>query len=208
MLLIVKPSIDRETAFTSKIKICLLVGAIGAALLAAGCGGSEDSPAPPPDYAKKLANSPAPLAALHAQGNDLLEGGQDAFEYRLAKLKGYPVVVNAWASWCGPCRNEFSHFQQTSADLGRKVAFLGIDVEDDAASAETFLKDNPVPYPSYSDPGADIYDSLGLSFGYPGTVFFDAEGKQTFTKPGQYSDQAALEADVQEYALGGENKTS
>ena len=52
-----------------------------------------------PDYAKALAGSPPPLAALHRQANKLLPGGSAAYEDRIAALRGYPVVVNIWASW-------------------------------------------------------------------------------------------------------------
>ena len=49
---------------------------------------------------------------------------------RLAALKGYPVVINKWASWCVPCKEEFGAFQRVSAEYGRRVAFIGIDSED------------------------------------------------------------------------------
>src|ERR1700684_3081728 len=75
-----------------------------------------------------LAGSPPALAALHAQGGVLLEG--DALHARLATLKGYPVVINKWASWCVPCREEFGAFQRVAAEYGRRVAFLGIDSAD------------------------------------------------------------------------------
>src|SRR3954451_24445263 len=77
-----------------------------------------------------LAGAPKPLASLHEQGCDLLDGGPTAFKQRLASLHGHPVVVNKWASWCGPCRAEFPHFQEASAALGKRVAFLGVDSND------------------------------------------------------------------------------
>ena len=88
------------------------------ALSACGSGSGEDGGASP-DYAKALAGAPKPLAKLYEQPNQLLPGGADAYEQRLADLRGYPVVVNKWASWCGPCREEMPWFQRLSAQIGR-----------------------------------------------------------------------------------------
>lgn len=177
-----------------------------AALLATGCGsgaeGTEGRDAP--DYATALAGSPAPLAALHAQGGELLGGGLAAYERRLAALDGYPVVANVWASWCGPCRAEFASLQELSARYGKRVAFLGVDSQDDDEAAATFLRDNPVPYPSYTDPDEEIANSLGTPRGLPNTAFYSREGELCFLKQGQYADDAALEADIRRFALRGE----
>lgn len=174
------------------------------ALAIAGCGSSEggESGGKAPDYERALAGSPPPLAALHAQANELLPGGVEAYEGRIASLRGYPVVVNAWASWCGPCRYEFPMLQKLSARYGKRVAFLGIDSEDDADAAKTFLEEEPVPYPSYSDPDKEIFNSLG-ALGFPDTAFYDREGELVNLKQGQYPDQAALEEDIRRYALQG-----
>lgn len=171
------------------------------------CGGDDsgENASPAPDYAKKLAGSPAPLAALHQQSDELLDGGNTAFNTRLAELNDYPVVVNVWASWCGPCRAEFPHFQQAGADLGKIVAFLGVDSADDEASATTFLGDHQVPYPSFSDPDKEIANALGATHGIPATAFFNADGEQTFTKFGPYTSQEELESDIQTYAVDGGN---
>lgn len=169
-----------------------------------GCGSSddEDSGNRPPDYAKALAGAPAPLAALYDQDNELLPGGNEAYEERIAELRGYPVVVNVWASWCGPCREEFPFLQNLSARYGKEVAFLGINSEDAEDAAATFLREEPVPYPSYSDPGKEIFDALG-GRGFPDTAFYDSSGELVFLKQGQYRDEAELEADLRRYALKG-----
>ena len=173
------------------------------ALSAGGCGTSEGSDGGAhPDYAKALAGSPPPLAALHDQANDLLGGGQEAFEGRLAKLHGYPVVVNVWASWCVPCRQEFPVLQKLSARYGKKVAFLGLNSEDSDDAAATFLREEPVPYPSYTDPDKAIAESIGV-VGFPDTAFYDRNGKLLYLKQGPYTDDSDLEADVRRYAVGG-----
>jgi len=173
-----------------------------AILLGSGCGGSQggDYGGSHPNYAKALAGSPPPLAALHKQANELLDGGTDAYEKRIAELRGYPVVVNVWASWCVPCRQEFPLLQKLSARYGKEVAFLGVNSEDSSDAAATFLREAPVPYPSYSDPDKDVYDSIG-AYGFPNTAFYDRSGVLVYLHPGQYRDGSDLEADVRRYTL-------
>jgi cytochrome c biogenesis protein CcmG, thiol:disulfide interchange protein DsbE len=176
-----------------------------AVVLCGGCGNDDGSGSggSHPDYAKALAGSPPPLAALHEQANELLPGGTEAYEGRIDDLRGYPVVVNFWASWCGPCRFEFPVLQKLSARYGKKVAFLGVNSEDSEDAAATYLREEPVPYPSYSDPGKDILDSAGATFGgLPDTAFYDRAGKLLYLKQGPYSENSELEADVRHYALG------
>lgn len=174
-----------------------------AILFASGCGGSQggDYGGRHPDY-KPLAQAPPPLDGLYEQGNELLDGGTSAYEKRIAQLHGYPVVVNVWASWCGPCRGEFPVLQKLSARYGKKVAFLGVNSEDSSAAAATFLEEAPVPYPSYSDPDKDIYDTVVEGgIGFPDMAFYDRSGELTYVHIGAYADDAALEADVRQYAL-------
>ena len=70
------------------------------------------------------------------------------------------MVVNKWASWCGPCRFEFPFFQEVAAERGDEVAFIGIDSDDSEDAARTFLDEFPVPYPSFSDPDEEIARAL------------------------------------------------
>jgi len=176
------------------------------AVATGGCGSSQggDYGGAHPDYATALAGSPPPLAALHRQANELLGGGKEAYEKRIAALRGYPAVVNVWASWCGPCRFEFPHFQQAAADYGKRVAFLAVDSQDSDEAAATFLEEAPVPYPSYTDPDEEIKtDSVGAGLGLPDTAFYDDSGELVYLKQGPYDDLAELRADIRRYALGG-----
>jgi len=177
------------------------------AALVVGCGkdgGGDYEGNPPPDYAKLLADSPPELAAIHDQADELLDGGKDAYEKRIEELNGYPIVANVWASWCVPCRAEFPHFQEASADLGREVAFLGINSEDSADAAATFLESSPLSYPSYSDQDRNIADELNVR-GYPATAFYDAEGELTYLSPRPYTSTEELEEDIERFAVRGES---
>jgi cytochrome c biogenesis protein CcmG/thiol:disulfide interchange protein DsbE len=188
------------TRLTLRISLTLLVLA---GLVASGCGSSQggDYGGQHPDYATALAGSPAPLAALHSQADKLLPGGTDAYEKRIAALKGYPIVANVWASWCGPCRFEFPVLQKLSAKYGKRVAFLGVNSQDSDDAASTFLGEAPVPYPSYTDPDKKIADSLNATLGLPDTAFYDKTGELVYLKQGPYAHGSELEEDVKRYAL-------
>ncbi len=180
----------------------LTIVALVAVLGLGGCGGSELGGGKHPDYAAALAGAPAPLAALHRQANDLLPGGLDAYEKRIAALRGYPVVVNVWASWCGPCRFEFPAFQDNSARYGRRVAFLGVNSEDSNDAAATFLEEEPLSYPSYTDPDKEISDELG-AIAFPATAFYDRDGALVFLQQRPYGSDSELSADIRRYSLAG-----
>jgi thiol-disulfide isomerase/thioredoxin len=147
-----------------------------------------------------LAGAPAPLASLHEQANRLLGGGPKALEARLKTLRGHPVVLNKWASWCGPCRHEFPFFQHVSTKRGRTVAFVGLNSGDPSkADARKFLSEFPLTYPSYEDPSEKIARAVGAPANYPITVFYDAKGQQAFIRQGGYASAAELERDIDRY---------
>lgn len=147
-----------------------------------------------------LAGSPGTLAALHRQAGRLL-GSASAMKRRIAGLRGYPVVVNVWASWCVPCREEFPLFASSSARFGRKVAFVGYDSDDEGGDAEAFLKSHPVSYPSYHGLSTDIGYLTPIQ-GTPTTIYIGSDGKVEHVHIGVYETQTTLNEDVERYALG------
>jgi cytochrome c biogenesis protein CcmG, thiol:disulfide interchange protein DsbE len=151
----------------------------------------------------ELRGSPAPLAALHRQSGRLLDGGTSAFEARLRRLRGHPVVINKWASWCNPCRAEFPALQRVATERGREIAFVGLNSGDSRRPAERFLAAYPTPYPSYVDPNEAIARALEAPANYPVTVFLDAKGKPAFIHQGAYRSAADIEADIDRYLGGG-----
>ncbi len=170
----------------------------------AGCGeGTPHSAAASKvTVAAAFKGSPAPLARIHAQANQLLGGGPKAFQARLRGLHGLPVVVNMWASWCEPCQSEFPTYQRASVAFGRQVAFIGLDHNDHNGAAAAFLRQFPVTYPSYVDPHGDISSAMNAFQGVPQTFFFNRRGTEVYDKAGPYLSVAELERDIRQYVLG------
>jgi thiol-disulfide isomerase/thioredoxin len=175
-----------------------LLAAFAASLALAGCG--EDETESRPFDPGALRGAPAPIAKLHSQANELLDGGEKAFRARLASLKGYPVVVNKWASWCPPCRAEFPYFQEHAARLAKRVAFIGVDSNDNDSDAREFLEKYPVPYPSYKDPSLEVAAVFKGQLAFPTTAFYDSKGELAYVKQGGYAKEEDLVADIKRYA--------
>ena len=111
----------------------------------------------------------------------------EGFDALLGRLRGTPVVVNVWASWCEPCKVETPRLVEAHATYGRRVQFLGVDIQDSRSAAEEFIVEWAVPYPSVFDPTGAIRDELGI-IGQPGTVFIDAAGVVNATVSGEISE--------------------
>ena len=148
---------------------------------------------------KSLEGAPPPLARLHDDASRLLGGGLPAFRRRMRELRGHPVVINKWGSWCGPCRAEFPIFQRAAAKHGKTVAFLGIDGRDNRAQAEKFLAEFPLSFPSYVDFDEEIARAYDAPNNYPITVFVDRRGKVVFPHAGPYRSVAELDRDIKRY---------
>lgn len=130
---------------------------------------------------------PAPRGGESASFTvDNLRPGQPAVS--LAALRGKPVVMNFWASWCVPCRREMPAFEQVHRSLGDRVTFLGIASKDYRDSALAFLNKTGVSYPSGFDPSGSLAVKFGV-MGMPTTVFISPNGTVLDTRIGEVSRQ-------------------
>lgn len=153
------------------------------------------------EVSRPLEGAPPELAALHARVNALQPGGKAALDTQLRALRGHPVVVNVWASWCHPCRFELPFFQRQAVKRGAQVAFLGVNSGDNRTEARKMMALYPMPYPSIEDPRQSIVSEYG-ALGLPATAFYDARGKRVLVHQGQFSSEAQLAAQIERYALG------
>jgi len=156
--------------------VCALVLALGA------CGGAGAATTP---AASLLPSTATALPAMDPP----------TFAAMIDQQRGTPVVVNFWASWCPPCREETPDLVAAHSRWGDRVRFIGVDLSDDRDGATSFIGEFGVPYPSVFDPTNAIAVSYGL-FSPPATLFFDANGELIETVPGQISAHD-LEANIE-----------
>jgi cytochrome c biogenesis protein CcmG/thiol:disulfide interchange protein DsbE len=103
----------------------------------------------------------------------------DGRQFTLSELQGKVVVLNIWASWCVPCREEAAAFNQIHARYaGADVAFVGIAWNDEESEVRKFVQQYRVPYTVALDPEGRIAIDYGLT-GVPETFFIDRQGRLT-----------------------------
>ena len=162
-----------------------MAGGLLVAALLAGCatGQSSDPPrepavggvAPAAPACEQLPEQPAAAGpdGLPALTLPCLGPGPDV---ALDRLTGRPTLVNLWATWCGPCREEMPLLQAAHDRHGEQVRFLGVDVQDDPEAARWFLDELGVGYPHAVDTDGELLRDLGAR-GLPVTLAVDADGR-------------------------------
>jgi len=114
-----------------------------------------------------LAGKPAPDFVLRS-----LDTGE---RVSLADLKGRPVVINFWASWCGPCQYEHPVLEWGQREFGSTAVFLGVVFEDTEDNARQFLRRQGYSFPQLVDPRSRMAVSYGVA-GVPETYFITPDG--------------------------------
>jgi cytochrome c biogenesis protein CcmG/thiol:disulfide interchange protein DsbE len=173
-----------------------------AALALAGCTAAPTDTPPPrvPSQSAdltaaraKAALAPCPAAGTKADLPELtlpcLGGGPGV---PLARLGGVPTVLNAWASWCGPCREELPTFERLAGAAGSRLRVLGVDTEDADGSALDFAAARGVHFASVVDTAGTLRTGRRIA-GLPFTLFVRADGSvaSVHIGPLEYDDLVA-----------------
>lgn len=116
----------------------------------------------------------------------------------LSQLRGTPMVVNVWASWCPPCAQEMPYVESVRRHTHGSVRFLGIDLLDRSGSALAAVKRLGMHFPSVQDPDGSVRSSLKVP-GPPVTLLVDAQGRVVHRHVGQLSSAAELRGLVHRY---------
>ena len=130
------------------------------------------APAAPAFTLEVLERGRLPARLEESVGGALADG-----KVSMSELRGTPVVLNLWASWCTPCREESPRLREGWEQLGpRGVAFLGLNIQDLRGDARAFSKEFGLTYPSVRDARRGVADDYGAT-GIPETFFVDARGR-------------------------------
>lgn len=166
--------------------LVVFVGVPDWALGAGGAAGPTATPAPAP-----VAGAPAPdFALFDLQGN----------EVRLSDLRGQVVLVNFWATWCGPCRLEMPAIEaEYQARKGQGLTVLAVDLDEPADDVAAFVEELGLSFTTLLDPGGRVFDLYRVR-GYPTSFFVNRDGMVDrqhvgYMAPGQlatYLDQLGL----------------
>ena len=115
---------------------------------------------------------------LPGTANALPDLTYPGFQTLLAQLRGTPVVVNGWGSWCGACRVEGPLLAAAARRYGRRIQFLGIDTRDSRGDGQAWVARMRWTYPSLFDPSPNgqVENQLGYHC-CPVTLFYDREGQ-------------------------------
>lgn len=175
------------------------------AVATAGCAtrGAGDAASPTVAGERREAENAAEAPLLPTDVFALPAFTFERYETLLDQLRGTPLVVNMWGSWCPPCRDEAPMLAAAHEEFGEQIQFLGIDIQDDRAGAIAFIREFGWRFPSVVDPAWPSRFRSELGFlGQPNTLFYDASGELVSTWQGPLT-EAALRDGIDRILPGG-----
>jgi len=175
----------------SKVAVFIAMAAVAVAILIVMLAPGAENPAAPASGGKgNLTGSPNTAeedaaadakAAGKAAPLDFTLKDMNGVDVKLASFKGKPIVVNFWATWCGPCRAEIPSLVELNTQYsaeGKDVVILGISVDDPIEKLKPYATQMKMNYPVLVGNGRDdVQDAFGPLWGIPVTVFIDRDGR-------------------------------
>ena len=125
------------------------------------------------------------------------EGGTIA----LSDLRGTPVLLNFWATWCGPCRFEMPELQALFGRMGDRLFILAVDLDESKGEVNNFKEELGLTFPTVLDDGQKVFDRYA-PFGLPSTYLLDADGVIRGVKIGPFVSQDDIENSLEKIGLG------
>lgn len=139
---------------------------------------------------------PAATPVVHGHGTSVL--GATALRTEIHALRGHPIVIMAWGTWCQPCIDQLPKFASVAARYPHQVVFLGVDIGDTRGEGKSYLAQHPVRYRNYRATLKRLQSILGVPIaGLPTTFFLNPAGKVEFVHTGEYGSRRALRLDVE-----------
>jgi thiol-disulfide isomerase/thioredoxin len=183
--------------------------ALAALLIAAltGCAAEHPAGAAPSSRGSDVTSVETDLAPCPAQPDRPAAGGGlpdlalscfSGGTLDLGRAPGVPTVINLWASWCGPCREELPLVQELAAAAGNRVRVLTVNSEDGVPQATSFAADARVTLPTAYDGEGKLAAALGLR-GLPQTVFVGADGSLAYVQVRAVTSLAEFESLVADH---------
>ncbi len=157
----------------------LLIGLVAGGILLFGLPGRTAASRRPPPPSTGMAVADFELEGLNRKMNSLSD------------LRGKPVVLNFWATWCPPCREEMPLLERYAQVLKDEVQFIGVNYAEDAVTVQNYITANRISFPIWLDERGSVADLYYID-SYPNTFFIDAEGVLKAQHIGQLSEDLLL----------------
>ena len=173
---------NREKAMKYIIPIVLV------ALVIAGCGGSTITPGD---------GTPTTAPVVGARAPDFTLPTLDGETIILDELRGQPVILNFWATWCGYCRYQMPFLQAASEEKENEMEFVGINIRENIDKVRQAIEDDSIDYTIALDGDGAVANSYNVR-PIPATFFLDEQGIIQKIKIGAFMSQAELMAALED----------